>query len=192
MQYTSSEVAKLLRCLNEEHDTFIGQENLGSTFIVASGEDVESLRPEYDYAQMQEALKENEAKIRRIKHALNVFNSTHKLPGYDITVDEALVLIPQLSARKARLGSMRANLPKTRERGIHSGGNIIASPTTTLKTHSAISRIPPLNWRRSRPRWTSSTTPKNLRSNSEPVCTGPQGSPSASREIDQGSALLFF
>ena len=51
MQYTSSEVAKLLRCLNEEHDTFIGQENLGSTFIVASGEDVESLRPEYrDYA----------------------------------------------------------------------------------------------------------------------------------------------
>ncbi len=125
MQYTSSEVAKLLRCLNEEHDTFIGQENLGSTFIVASGEDVESLRPEYDYAQMQQALKDNEAKIRRIRHALNVFNSTHKLPGYDITVDEALVLIPQLSARKARLGSMRANLPKTRERGIHSGGNII-------------------------------------------------------------------
>ncbi|MBQ3868197.1 MAG: hypothetical protein II789_06610 [Clostridia bacterium] len=125
MQYTSSEAAKILRRLNEEHDTLISQENLGSTFIVASGEDAESLRPEYDYEETQRALKENEAKVRQIKHALNVFNSTHKLPGYDITVDEALVLIPQLSARKARLGSMRANLPKTRERGIHTGGTII-------------------------------------------------------------------
>ena len=124
MKYTSAEAAKLLRRLNEEHETLEAAEQSAGTFIVASGEDVESLRPEYDYEQTQKQLKEIEDKIVTVKHALNVFNSTRKLPGLDITADQALIIMPQLSRRKDRLDTMRRRLPKTRETGIRSG-NII-------------------------------------------------------------------
>ena len=124
MKYTSSEAAKLLRKLNEEHDTLEAAEQSAGTFIVASGEDVESLRPEYDYNETQKKLDEIEKKIVTVKHALNIFNSTKKLPGYDITADQALIIMPQLTKRKDRLDTMRRRLPKTRETGIRSG-NII-------------------------------------------------------------------
>ncbi|MBO4327752.1 MAG: hypothetical protein J5950_10815 [Clostridia bacterium] len=123
MKYTSSEAAKLLRKLNEEHDTLEMTESTAGTFIVAAGEDVESLRPEYDYERTQEELRAIEEKIVKIKHALNVFNASNKLPGYDITVDQALVIMPQLTRRRNRLDTMRRRLPKTRE--TMRSGNII-------------------------------------------------------------------
>jgi hypothetical protein len=124
MKYTSSQIAKLLRKLAEEKETLTGIENHGSTFIVASGEDEDSIRPEYDYAETQKKISEIDARTVRIKHALNLFNSTSKLPGYDITVDQALIMIPQLTARKNRLDQLRSNLPKTREMNMRSGSII--------------------------------------------------------------------
>ena len=116
MKYTSSEAAKLLRSLNEEHDSLLFLENSSKSFIAAVSEDVESVRPEYDYENTQEKLGEVERKIRTVKHAINVFNATHIVPGFDMTIDEILVYIPQLSARKNRLAQLAAALPKTRER----------------------------------------------------------------------------
>ena len=116
MQYTSAEAAKLLRSLNEEHDTLLTTESASKSFVAAISEDVEDVRPEYDYEDVQRRLDELEQKIRTVKHAINVFNSTHVVPGFDMTIDEMLVYIPQLSARKARLASMAAVLPKARER----------------------------------------------------------------------------
>ena len=58
---------------------------------------------------------EMEQKIRRVKHAINVFNTTHTVPGFDLTIDEMLVLIPQLTKRKNKLAEMKEKLPKTRE-----------------------------------------------------------------------------
>lgn len=54
-------------------------------------------------------------KIRRVKHAINLFNTTHTVPGFDLTIDEMLVLIPQLTKRKNKLAEMKERLPKTRE-----------------------------------------------------------------------------
>ena len=124
MKFTSSEVAKLLRRLNEEHETLTSNEDAASTFIVASGEDEESLRPEYDYKETRLKLEDIERKILIIKHALNVFNSTNKLPGYNITVDQALVRMPQLTRKKDRLDMLRKRLPKTRENNMRSGSII--------------------------------------------------------------------
>ena len=38
-----------------------------------------------------------------------------KLPGFELTVDEALVYIPQLSQKVKKLAEMKARLPKSRE-----------------------------------------------------------------------------
>ena len=117
MKYTSAEAAKLLRSLNEEHDTLLYRENQSKSFVAAHSEDIESVRPEYDYESTQQMLEETERKIRVVKHAINLFNATHKVPGFDMTIDEILVFIPQLSARKSRLAQLAGVLPKSRERG---------------------------------------------------------------------------
>ena len=93
MKYTSQEAAKLLKSLNEQHELIVLNEQQSSSFVAAVSEDIESVRPEYDYAAVQDKLDSIERDIRTIKHAVNIFNSTHKVPGFDMTVDQALVFI---------------------------------------------------------------------------------------------------
>lgn len=115
MQYTSAEANKLLKKLNDTYQALLYEEEQSSTFLAAMGEEPESLRPEYNYSAMQKKLRELEEKIMAVKHAVNAFNTTHELKGFDITVDQALVYLPLLSARVKKLADMRARLPKARE-----------------------------------------------------------------------------
>lgn len=115
MKYTSAEAGKMMRKLMEEKSSIEMREYNGKEFLAAVGEDLESVRPDYDFAKTQSALAEVEWKIRKLKHALNVFNSTTVIPEFDMTIDEMLVYIPQLTARKNKLSSMKDKLPKVRE-----------------------------------------------------------------------------
>ena len=115
MKCTSAEAGKILRKLMEEKSSIEMREYSGKEFLAAVGEDLESVRPDYDFAKTQSALAEVERKIRKLKHALNVFNSTTVIPEFDMTIDEMLVYIPQLTARKNKLSSMKDKLPKIRE-----------------------------------------------------------------------------
>ncbi len=115
MKYTSAEAAKFLRSLNDELYTLKHKEDMSSTFIAAVGEDLESARPDYDYKDMQIKLAEIEMKVRKVKHTINQFNLDHMVPGFDMTIDQILVYIPQLSERKQKLSLMRNRLPKQRE-----------------------------------------------------------------------------
>lgn len=124
MKYTSAEAAKLLRQLTNKHEDLLILERQSSTFIASLGEDIEDVRPEYDYKSVQQQLAELETKIRTVKHAINLFNITHTVPGFDITIDQMLVLIPQLSAKKSKLAMMKSILPKERERS-RTNSNII-------------------------------------------------------------------
>lgn len=124
MKLTSAEANKLLRSLNEEHETLINIEDNAKTFVAATIENIEDVRPEYDYADTRAKLMDVEARIRRVKHAINVFNSTTIVPGFDMTIDEMLVYIPQLTQRKWRLASMANMLPKNRERSQGQSGVI--------------------------------------------------------------------
>ena len=81
-------------------------------FLAAVGEDPETLRPDYDYREVQEKLSEMEKKIRRIRHAVNVFNLNTVVE--DMTIDELLVYLPQLNERRQKLGAMAARLPRRR------------------------------------------------------------------------------
>ena len=114
MKVTSAQASKLLKKLNEEYSALIKKERLSSTFLAASGEDPESLRPAYDYADTQRKLAEIEKKVRTVRHALNLFNSTHTVPGFDMTVDQILVYIPQLTSKISKLSEMKSKLPKMR------------------------------------------------------------------------------
>ena len=112
MQLTSAEAAKLMRQLNEEHRLLLNNEDNARVFLAATGEDIESLRPEYDYGAVQQELARIEEKIRKVKHAVNVFNSTTTVEG--MTIDEILEYLPQLRDRKNKLSYMVGRMPKQR------------------------------------------------------------------------------
>lgn len=65
MKYTPSEASKLIRTLKEKHEALERRERQTREFTAAIQEDIESVRPVYDYLQTQEMLKELEKKIRR-------------------------------------------------------------------------------------------------------------------------------
>ena len=115
MKYTSAQAAKLLSKLQQDFDSLAILEANAKTFLASVGEDVESVRPEYDYKATKKELDALSAKIRKVKHAINAFNTTTVVPEFGITIDELLVYIPQLSAKKAKLRGMADTLPKVRE-----------------------------------------------------------------------------
>ena len=114
MTYTSAQANKLLKKLMEERSVLLSAEAQSKTFVAATTEQLEDARPEYDYKSTQEKLDEIEKNIRIVKHSINTFNITHTVEGFDMTVDQMLVYIPQLTEKKSRLKSMGNTLPKTR------------------------------------------------------------------------------
>ncbi len=124
MKLTSAEANKLLRKLHEEHNALTGKEDLARTFTAATVENPEDARPEYDYGQMQAQIAEVETQIRTLKHALNLFNVSQELPGVGMTIDQALVYIPQLTQRRRKLSAMRA-IPAKMRNDHYNGSNLI-------------------------------------------------------------------
>lgn len=114
MNYTSAQAAKLLSKLQQDYDGLVAWEENAKTFLASLGEDVESVRPSYNYEEIHARLTDLEAKIRRVKHAINLFNTTAVIPEFDMTVDEMLVYLPQLSQKKAKLKEMANTMPKSR------------------------------------------------------------------------------
>lgn len=115
--YTSAEAAKLLKAIEEEIKELRSDEDRVATFNAAVEEDPESVRPDYSYKETQEKLDALARRVRKVKHAINVFNTTTVIPEFDITIDEMLILIPQLTAKKKKLSAMAAKLPKERAQG---------------------------------------------------------------------------
>ena len=108
IRMTSAEAAKLLRKLNEQLDNVLLMEQQSREFSAALGEDVDSVRPAYDYGKIQEQIESLETRIRQVKHALNSFNLVQEVPGFaGMTIDQMLVYIPQLSRRKSKLFRFR-------------------------------------------------------------------------------------
>ena len=103
MKYTSAQANKLLKKLNDEYSALLDKEQRSRDFRAAMGEDIESVR-----------LEELEGAIRRLKHAINCFNTTQVVDGFGIMIDEMLVYIPQLTKRKSKLLEMKSRLPKER------------------------------------------------------------------------------
>jgi len=114
MKLTSAEANKLLRKLNDDHDALKGMEAESRIFVAATTENLEDARPDYDYDATQRSLADLERQIRTIKHAINRFNVSQAIDESGMTIDQALVYIPQLSDRKRKLAIMRSAQKKKR------------------------------------------------------------------------------
>ena len=121
---TSQEANKLLKKLDEEIQSWkILQEN-NKTFTAATIENKEELRPEFNFFEVQNQIAILEEKVRTIKHAINIFNCTTEIKalGVCMTIDQALVFLPQLTNKKYILGQMK-DVPEQRRKTVN--GNII-------------------------------------------------------------------
>ena len=145
MNYTSAQANKLLKKLNDEYTALLDKETRSRDFRAAMGEDVESVRPVYDYAETQIRLAELEAKIRKLKHAINIFNATQTVDSFDMTIDELLVYIPQLTKRKSKLLEMKSASPAS---------STTPTPTMTSRRWRPTMRKLPMNCPVPSLRWT--------------------------------------
>ena len=134
MKYTSAEANKLLKKLNDEYAALLDREKRSREFRAAMGEDIESVRPAYHYGEMQQRLAEMEQTIRSLKHAINRFNVTHQVDGFDMTIDEMLVYIPQLTKRKEKdSGKLRQNCRRSALKSNTADSQISSiTPTQTM------------------------------------------------------------
>jgi DNA repair ATPase RecN len=114
MLITSKEANKLLKkCYDELEITRI-KENQSLYFIAAAGEVIESVRPEYDFESTQRKIEAINSNVLHIKHRLNKFNTSTTLENSNLTIDEVLVLLPQLNELKNKYERMLKHLPKNR------------------------------------------------------------------------------
>lgn len=109
---TSAAANKWIKSLEDEKRFYLTLEENSSVYTLGEGEQEE--KPEYDYDTVSHQIAELDQKIRKIRHAVNVFNTTTVLPELNLTVDEALVKMAQLNSRKSQLDVMRKRLPKSR------------------------------------------------------------------------------
>ena len=71
---TSAYANKMLRKLNEDKGFWLSKEKEGYLYVAALDE--EPVIPEYDYEEVSKNVSEIDAKIVKIKHAINVTNCT--------------------------------------------------------------------------------------------------------------------
>ena len=116
MKITSAEANKILKKIVEEYEALKTKENQSKDFLASINENPDTIRPKYDFIKTQELLESYQIKIRKIKHAINMFNVLTQVEEFGVTIDEMLVLIPQLTKLKSKLGSMKDRLPKMREK----------------------------------------------------------------------------
>lgn len=114
---TSSAANKLLKKKEKELSDLLREQDNKSTFRCSLGEKEDDVRPAgYDLEAVFEKYTKLQSDIREIKHAINLFNTTTTLSDIDplITVDQALVLLPQLNDKYRIYSALSANLPKER------------------------------------------------------------------------------
>lgn len=125
MKLTSAEAAKLLRKLNEEYEAILNMEAQSKEFVASLNENIELIKPKYDFNKTQEELNILEEKIRKLKHAINMFNCQTVVIDFNMSIDQLLVYIPQLSRKKEKLLAMKNRLAIKREPSISRVGSII-------------------------------------------------------------------
>ncbi len=119
---TSAYANKVLRRLNDDKEFYLNKEQEGQIYVAALDE--EPAIPDYDYSDVSCKIAEIDARIVKIKHAINVINvtSTVKVGNSDITIDAVLVKMAQLNRRKYVLDTMRKRQEKTRINSGYLGG----------------------------------------------------------------------
>lgn len=114
MKMTSDMANKTLKNIQAEISALIEAESRDKTYSYGISET--PTIPDYSFEKTQEQLAELRDKAAKIKHAINKFNITTKVKGFDLTVDEALGRMSLLHAEKSRLFGLLQIPEKRRER----------------------------------------------------------------------------
>lgn len=134
--FTSASAAKFIKRLENEKARLVSLEGKSSTYVLAQGEECDP--PAYDYRETVERIDELDETIRRIRHALHLFNAQTVIPDEDITVDEALIKLAQMNSKLRRLERLREIEPKTRlESGMFGGKGMIEYQYANFDTKEA-------------------------------------------------------
>lgn len=110
---TSDGAKKLLDTLEKEKQKIYTEISDLATYIVATTENEEELRPEFDLEQCIKDLDLIDEKVLAIRHARNIFNTSTELPC-GLTIDEALVKLAQLNNRSSKYSTWASRQPKKR------------------------------------------------------------------------------
>ncbi len=110
--FTSASANKLLKKLADDKMMLLKQESEDCTYRCYKNEEPEI--PEYDYDKTSSQLREIDKKERKIRHAIHKFNMTTTLDDTNMTIDEALILLAQMSNEHMRLARLRKKNPVTR------------------------------------------------------------------------------
>lgn len=118
MKLTCDAANKLVKQLNADRSTLLAQERNGYTYSYLYGE--EPFIPAYDFAMTQAALEKNAQSIIKLRHAINVYNTTTVSNTTGLTIDEMLTRLPIVNAQKTKLEQLRQMSPKSRVLGMGS------------------------------------------------------------------------
>lgn len=119
MKITPDEAQKLIHSLEEDRRQLVDKMKKLVTFVVGVSEgDPEKLRPEFNFSETVHEIEKIDERIRRIRHARNIFNTTTFLPDEKITVDEALILMSMLNKNYSYYLDLGNRQPKEREDGL--------------------------------------------------------------------------
>lgn len=110
--FTSASAGKYLKALDEEKAHLLAQEREVATYTLAIDEEPDI--PEYNYQEVRDRVAEIDSCVRKIRHALHLFNATELLSESKMTIDEALIYLAQLNAEKRLLALLRDQREKER------------------------------------------------------------------------------
>ena len=122
---TSAQANKQLKELQLKRRQILAEEQETCKFVAATTEDVETVRPDYDFQFVQLDLDVVERNIRELKHRINVFNTTYMIPELGMTVDQVLVALPMLNDQVNKLRRMAGCVEKRRNSSFGSRSNLI-------------------------------------------------------------------
>lgn len=111
---TSKEANNILRKLYEEKSNFRNKEIDGMEFHAAVGENVDDVRPDYNFEDTKSCIEIIDDQILAIKHAINLFNSSTIVGDTGLTIDQVLIKLGMLTERRQKFARMRSMQKKRR------------------------------------------------------------------------------
>lgn len=105
VEMTHAQANKMLQTAQADIKHLLTLQKEGATYEEIPG--IEPVIPDYDFNHTYAEVNRLQAKIIAIKHAANVFNAKYVMPEVNMTIDEGLVRMAQLSQMKSMLDNMR-------------------------------------------------------------------------------------
>lgn len=118
MKLTSAQAHKLLKKLEEDKNLIIENEIrnriCSSTIEKSTNKVIFSNKTEYSFSETEKELQKVISDIVKLRHAINVVNTTVEIATEygNMTVDQILVMLPQLNDRQWKLKHMMSVMPK--------------------------------------------------------------------------------